>query len=71
MKALKTQHGQNIRSHSNRCQIGYGRSQVSSRLWIGNLGDWATREMLMHAFERYGDVNTLDWKRGDPYAYVR
>lgn len=69
--ALKSQHGKSIRPDSKRCQIGYGRSQPSSRLWVGGLGDWTTKDMLMKEFDRYGVVEKIEYSRGDRQAYIK
>lgn len=71
MKALKNQHNRSIRSGSNKCQIGYGKSQISPRLWIGSLGEWTTKEMLMKEFDRYGVIEQLEFTSGAQYAYIR
>ncbi|KAI6221844.1 hypothetical protein M3Y99_01531000 [Aphelenchoides fujianensis] len=71
MKALKDQHGHSIRPNSSKCQIGYGKSQVSSRLWIGGLGEWATKDMLLKEFDRFGVVEHLDYTPGASFAYIK
>jgi RNA-binding protein 15 len=71
MKALKNQHGRSVRSGSNKCQIGYGRSQVSPRLWIGGLGDWTTKEMLNKEFDRYGVIEQLEFTNDSQHAYIK
>lgn len=70
--ALHAQHNHPIRAHhAAKCQIGYGKSQVSSLLWVGRLGAWASKDMLMREFDRYGVVEMVDFTPGTHHAYVR
>ncbi|KAH7725541.1 Protein GRLD-1 a [Aphelenchoides avenae] len=69
--ARKTQHGKPIRPGSTRCQIGYGKSQVSPMLWVGGLGSWTTKDLLLKEFERYGNVENVDYEEGSTSAYIR
>lgn len=71
MKALKNHHECAIRPGGSRCQIGYGSSQVSTRLWIGGLGEWTTKEMLLKEFDRFGEVEQLEYTKGSSCAYIR
>jgi RNA-binding protein 15 len=71
MKALKKQHDRSVGKSYNKCQIGYGRSQVSTRLWVGGLGEWSTKDMLMKEFDRYGVIEKIDYSSGDSYGYIR
>ncbi|KAI6206962.1 hypothetical protein M3Y94_00975000 [Aphelenchoides besseyi] len=72
MKALKGQHGHSIRGGgSTKCQIGYGRSQISQRLWIGGLGEWTKEKRLLEEFDRYGEIEQLEYTSGAPHAYIR
>ncbi|CAD5226610.1 unnamed protein product [Bursaphelenchus xylophilus] len=71
IEALESQHNRALRNGSTRCQIGYGKSQVSPKLWVGRLGAWASKDMLIKEFDRYGVVESVDFKPGDHHAYVR
>uniref|UniRef100_A0A0N4ZPH0 RRM domain-containing protein n=1 Tax=Parastrongyloides trichosuri TaxID=131310 RepID=A0A0N4ZPH0_PARTI len=69
--ALKNEHDKSIRPNSNKCKIGYGKSQPSSRLWIGGLGPWASVDQILKAFEKFGVVEVVDYKEGDDIAYIK
>uniref|UniRef100_A0A0K0EWJ9 BcDNA.GH11110 (inferred by orthology to a D. melanogaster protein) n=1 Tax=Strongyloides venezuelensis TaxID=75913 RepID=A0A0K0EWJ9_STRVS len=69
--ALKNEHDKSIRPNSNKVKIGYGKSQPSSRLWIGGLGPWASIDLLLKAFEKFGIVEVIDYKEGDDIAYIK
>lgn len=69
--ALHGLHNKSIRMGSHRCQIGYGKSQVSSRLWLGRLGSWASRDLITRECERFGTVDHVDFNHGDHHAYVK
>jgi len=63
--------GDTIGRESNRkCKIGFGKAQPSKKLWVGDLGPWATASMLEKEFDRYGPIEDLDYKEGDEFAYV-
>lgn len=70
MKALKNHHERSVRSGSRKCQIGYGNSQASTRLWIGGLGDWTSKDMLTKEFDRFGEIEKVDYTSGSSYAYI-
>eukprot|EP00794_Sanderia_malayensis_P007447 gene7447-8269_t len=54
----------------NPCKIGYGRSMVSTRLWVGGLGAWTSIEELTREFDRFGAIKFIDFIKGNNYAYV-
>lgn len=60
-----------MRPGASKCQIGYGKSQKTARLYVGGLGAWTTPEMLMKEFDRYGAIEQLEYEIGDPCAYIR
>jgi RNA recognition motif-containing protein len=51
-------------------KIGFGKAQISRRLWVGDLGSWTNRDMLEKEFDRYGPVEELEYKAGDEHAYI-
>ncbi|CCD62180.1 RRM domain-containing protein [Caenorhabditis elegans] len=59
-----------IRAGGSRMKIGYGKSQVSRRLFVGGLGSWCDKEILQKAFGEFGFVENIDYDHGQPYAYV-
>lgn len=59
-----------LRNGGSRMKIGYGKSQVSRRLFVGGLGSWCDKELLQKAFSEYGFVEHVDYDNGDPFAYV-
>ncbi|KAI1706265.1 RNA recognition motif domain-containing protein [Ditylenchus destructor] len=69
--ARRTQHNKPMRPGSTKCQIGYGKSQVSPRLYVGSLGQWVTADMLMKEFDRYGPIESIEYEDGDSCAYIR
>lgn len=54
----------------NICKIGYGRSMLSTRLWVGGLGSWTSIEELTREFDRFGAIKFIDFQKGNNYAYV-
>lgn len=54
----------------NRVKIGYGKSQQTTRLWVGGLGPWTSIVELEREFDRFGAIRRTDYKKGDDHAYV-
>lgn len=54
----------------NRVKIGYGRSQQTTRLWIGGLGSWTSLTELEREFDRFGAIRRIDYRKGDDHAYI-
>ncbi|KAK3699858.1 hypothetical protein QZH41_005291 [Actinostola sp. cb2023] len=54
----------------NRVKIGYGRSQQTTRLWIGGLGSWTSISELEREFDRFGAIRRIDYRKGDDHAYI-
>uniref|UniRef100_A0AC35TW82 RRM domain-containing protein n=1 Tax=Rhabditophanes sp. KR3021 TaxID=114890 RepID=A0AC35TW82_9BILA len=71
IEALKNEHDKAIRPNSSRCKIGYGKSQQSSRLWIGSLDEVVTVDMLKREFSRYGTIEHVDYVDGQDIAYIK
>merc|ERR1719327_2615577 len=36
------------------CKIGYGKVHATTKVWIGGLGPWCTKQMLELEFDRFG-----------------
>ncbi|CAD6193558.1 unnamed protein product [Caenorhabditis auriculariae] len=70
MDAKAEEQDRPIRPGSSRVKIGYGKSQVSRRLWVGGLGSWCSADMLAKEFDRYGMIEKLDYNEGDDVAYI-
>ncbi|XP_031570877.1 RNA-binding protein 15-like [Actinia tenebrosa] len=54
----------------NRVKIGYGRSQQTTRLWVGGLGHWTSISELEREFDRFGAIRRTDYHKGDDHAYI-
>jgi RNA-binding protein 15 len=54
----------------NRVKIGYGRSQQTTRLWVGGLGPWTSISELEREFDRFGAIRRIDYRKGDDHAYI-
>jgi hypothetical protein len=67
----REQHDKPLRPGGKRCQLGYGKTQVSPRLIVGGLGSWTDKDVLQKAFERYGEIESVDYEEGDNYAYIQ
>ncbi|KAI1710008.1 RNA recognition motif domain-containing protein [Ditylenchus destructor] len=70
IEARQTQHNKPMRPGSNKCKIGYGKTQASAHLYVGSLGPWATADMLMKEFDRYGPIESIVYENGNSCAYV-
>lgn len=54
----------------NRVKIGYGKSQQTTRLWVGGLGHWTSIVELEREFDRFGAIRQIDYEKGDDHAYI-
>ncbi|XP_029212222.2 RNA-binding protein 15-like [Acropora millepora] len=54
----------------NRVKIGYGKSQQTTRLWVGGLGQWTSIVELEREFDRFGAIRHIDYEKGDDHAYI-
>ena len=54
----------------NRVKIGYGKSQQTTRLWVGGLGPWTSITDLEREFDRFGAIRRIDYKKSDDHAYI-
>ncbi|KAI1715838.1 RNA recognition motif domain-containing protein [Ditylenchus destructor] len=70
IEARQTQHNKPMRPGSKKCQIGYGKTQASARLYVGSLGPKATADMLMKEFDRYGPIESIVYENGNSCAYI-
>lgn len=53
-----------------KCRIIYGKVNASRKLWIGGLSQTSTLAGLEDEVSRFGEVVSLDYTSGRPYAYV-
>lgn len=53
-----------------RCRIVYGKVSASRRLWIGGLSPATTILRLEDECGKFGDIVSMDYTSGRPYAYV-
>ncbi|CAB4058038.1 RBM15 [Lepeophtheirus salmonis] len=52
------------------CKIGYGKVNPTPKVWIGGLGSWASTLLLESEFDRFGAIQKVDFRKGDPHAYI-
>uniref|UniRef100_A0A7E4W6Y1 RRM domain-containing protein n=1 Tax=Panagrellus redivivus TaxID=6233 RepID=A0A7E4W6Y1_PANRE len=69
-KARERQHERPFGRSGQPLQIGFGKSQVSRRLWVGDLHGWASKSLLEKEFDRYGEVEDVEYNPDDDYGYV-
>lgn len=70
VQAKANEQDSTCRNGGSRMKIGYGKSQISRRLFIGGLGDWCSKDMLQKAFNKYGQIENIEYDNGDQIAYV-
>lgn len=70
VNAKSAEQDNTCRNGGSRMKIGYGKSQVSRRLFVGGIGERCTRDMLVKAFQKCGKVESVDYNDGDEIAYV-
>ncbi|CAJ0572121.1 unnamed protein product, partial [Mesorhabditis spiculigera] len=70
LDAKHNEHERAIRHGGPKCKIGYGKSQVSRKLWVGGLGPWVSADELSKEFDRYGPIDKLDYEEGSDHAYI-
>ncbi|OQV18935.1 putative RNA-binding protein 15B [Hypsibius exemplaris] len=57
------------------CKIGYGKTNPTTRVWVGNLKYPGTasdldESRLFEEFDRFGPIKKIDYVRGEHYGYV-
>lgn len=55
----------------NAVKIGYGKANPTTRLWVGGLGPNISLAALAREFDRFGSIRTIDYVKGDNFAYVQ
>jgi len=53
------------------CKIGYGKVHKTSRVWLGGLGDWCSRDMIEREFDRFGAMGNIEYEKGDHEAVIQ
>ena len=53
------------------CKIGYGKVHKTSRVWLGGLSDWCTRDMIEREFDRFGAMGNIQYEKGDTEAVIQ
>ena len=53
------------------CKIGYGKVHKTSRVWLGGLGDWCSRDIIEREFDRFGAMGNIIFEKGDPEAIIQ
>jgi len=52
------------------CKIGYGKVHATTKVWVGGLGDWCSKEMLEREFDRFGAMGKIEYEKGDSEAKI-
>ncbi|XP_055342270.1 RNA-binding protein spenito-like isoform X2 [Paramacrobiotus metropolitanus] len=57
------------------CKIGYGKTNPTVRVWVGNLNYPGTatdldENRLFDEFDRFGQIKKIDYVRGEHYGYI-
>ena len=53
------------------CKIGYGKANATTKIWIGGLGPWCTRQMIEREFDRFGAFSEISYKQEDGWATIQ
>merc|ERR1719445_1462723 len=53
------------------CKIGYGKVVQTTKVWIGGLGLWCTKQMLEREFDRFGVMGRIEFEKGDTEATIQ
>lgn len=52
------------------CKIGYGKVNATTKVWVGGLGSWCSRDLLWKEFDRFGAIKDIEYRSGDSQAHV-
>lgn len=52
------------------CKIGYGKVNATTKVWVGSLGSWCSRDLLWKEFDRFGAIKDIEYRTGDTQAHV-
>ena len=53
------------------CKIGYGKVVQTTKIWIGGLGPWCTKQLLEREFDRFGVMGHVEFEKGDCDATIQ
>ena len=51
------------------CKIGYGKVNATTKVWVGQLGSWCSRDLLWKEFDRFGAIKDIEYRTGDTQVY--
>lgn len=71
MQVIREHHGKPIRQAGKPCQLEYGKTQISLRIIVGGLNEWPTKDLLLKAFETYGEIKSIEYEVGDSHAFIQ
>merc|ERR1711953_834717 len=52
------------------CKIGYGKVNATTKVWIGQLGSWCSKDLLWKEFDRFGAIKDIEYRPGDNQAHI-
>lgn len=52
------------------CKIGYGKVNATTKVWVGSLGAWCSRDLLWKEFDRFGAIKDIEYRTGENQAHV-
>merc|ERR1719414_554141 len=52
------------------CKIGYGKVNATTKVWVGQLGSWCSRDLLWKEFDRFGAIKDIEFRTGDNQAHI-
>lgn len=53
------------------CKIGYGKVVQTTKIWIGGLGHWCSKQLLEREFDRFGVMGEIAYEKGDTEATIQ
>ena len=53
------------------CKIGYGKVVQTTKVWIGGLGQWCSKQLLEREFDRFGVMGEIVYEKGDTMATIQ
>ena len=52
------------------CKIGYGKVNATTKVWVGQLGSWCSRDLLWKEFDRFGAIKDIEYRTGDTQVTI-
>ena len=53
------------------CKIGYGKVNATTKVWVGQLGSWCSRDLLWKEFDRFGAIKDIEYRTGDTQVKLK